>query len=362
MALFSALALGASQLAGTVVTGQAPGMAVFAAGLLAGALVVALASWLERPIQRNRAAHGNDDAPQAVPLAAPFASSRTQLPARSATAAQLAEPEDCPAGLIRKRSADLRHDRAAAAGAEREYGTSPSLLIAVLGSLTVNGHAGALVPAQSQLIVALALNRGGLGNGQLRRLLGADPLHPKPADSLRQLIVRTRRALGQAPGKREWIEHLGHGHYALHPDAWLDWREFETLSTAGLQRREAAPLDDAVGLVRGQPFTGCYYWWLEPELVESVRARVVAAAEALATLRLAGRDPAAASRAARIGLAADSSAEQLWRIVMRAEHAAGNLAGVRGAWDRCLTAVSEVAADGRPDPVTTAVYRELLAR
>ena len=79
-----------------------------------------------------------------------------------------------------------------------------------------------------------------------------------------------------------------------------------------------------------------------------------------ATLTLA--DPAAAVRAARIGLAADSSAEQLWRIVMRAEHAAGNLAGVRGAWGRCMNVASEVAADGQPDSATLAVYRELLSR
>lgn len=249
-----------------------------------------------------------------------------------------------------------------AAGDRNGPATEMALRIGVLGSLTVNGHAGALVPAQSQLILALALNRAGLANGQLRRLLGADASHPKPADSLRQLIARTRRALGQAPGSREWIEHLGHGHYALHRDAWLDWREFEQLTAAGIQRGEAAPLADALCLVRGQPFTGCYYWWLEPELLHNVTTRVVAAAEALATLKLTDGDPAGAVRAARVGLAADASAEQLWRLLMRAEHAAGNLAGVRGAWGRCMGVVSDVAADGQPDAATSAVYSELLAR
>lgn len=232
----------------------------------------------------------------------------------------------------------------------------------MLGSLTVNGLAGALVPAQSQLIVALALSRDGLSNKQLRTMLGADPRHPKPADSLRQLIARTRRALGQAAEGREWIEHLGHGIYALHPDARVDWREFEALTSAGIRRAEAGPLTEALDMVRGQPFTGCYYWWLEPATVESVTARIVAAAEVLAELSLGGRDPAAAVRAARIGIAVDPSAEQLWRIMMRSEHAAGNLAGVRGAWGRCLDVASEVAADGLPDPATCEVYDELLAR
>ena len=122
------------------------------------------------------------------------------------------------------------------------------------------------------------------------------------------------------------------------------------------------PLAEALNLVRGQPFTGCYYWWLEPSTVEAVTARIVQASESLAHLRLRASDPAAAVRAARVGLTADASAEQLWRIMMRAEHAAGNLAGVRGAWGRCLDVVCEVAADRQPEPATSAVYSELLAR
>jgi hypothetical protein len=88
----------------------------------------------------------------------------------------------------------------AVADARCEQARPPSLRIGLLGSLTVNGQAGALVPAQSQLILALALNRGGLSNRQLRRLLGADAGHPKPADSLRQLIARTGARLAGLPG------------------------------------------------------------------------------------------------------------------------------------------------------------------
>ena len=45
---------------------------------------------------------------------------------------------------------------------------------------------------------------------------------------------------------------------------------------------------------------------------------------------------------------------------MRAEHAAGNLSGVREAWSRCLDAISEIAPDGEPHPETAALYRDLL--
>jgi hypothetical protein len=45
---------------------------------------------------------------------------------------------------------------------------------------------------------------------------------------------------------------------------------------------------------------------------------------------------------------------------MRAEHAAGNLSGVREAWKRCLDAIAEIAPDGEPHPGTAALYQELI--
>ncbi len=236
------------------------------------------------------------------------------------------------------------------------------LRIGVLGSFTINGQPGGLLPAQSQLVLALALNgRSGLSNQQLCYLLGADPDHPKPSDSLRQLIVRTRRQLGRAPDGREWIEHLGGGQYALHPAVRFDWADFDRLTTDGMRARDAHLLRRALRLIRGRPFSGCYYWWLDLATTETVRAQIVDAADVLAALEIAAGDPAAAARAARTGLAGDAAAEQLWRALMRAEHAAGNLVGVREAWNRCLDAISDIAPDGEPHPGTAALYQELLA-
>ena len=242
-------------------------------------------------------------------------------------------------------------------GADQEA----SLLIGVLGTFTVNGAPAALQPAQSQLILALALNgRDGLSNAQLCYLLGADPDHPKPSDSLRQLIVRTRRQLGRAPDGKEWIEHLGAGQYALHPDAKFDWADFEELSERGIGDHDPGCLRQAMTLIRGKPFTGCYHWWLDLAFTETVRAQIVDAAELLAELELAAGDPSASARAARTGLAGDVAAEQLWRALMRAEHAAGNLAGVREAWGRCLDTMTDIAADGEPHPDTAALYQQLI--
>ena len=166
----------------------------------------------------------------------------------------------------------------------------------MLGSFTINGQPGALLPAQSQLVLALALNGpSGLSNQQLCYLLGADPDRPKPSDSLRQLIVRTRRQLGRAPDDREWIEHLGGGQYALHPRARFDWTSSTRSPPRGCApgRRTAAP---GARLIRGRPFTGCYYWWLDLALTETVRAQIVDAADVLAAL-----ETAAATRPRRPG-------------------------------------------------------------
>lgn len=238
----------------------------------------------------------------------------------------------------------------------------PGLRIGVLGTLTINGRPGALQPAQGQLIVALAVpGRDGMSNQRLCHLLGAGPDEPRPPDSLRQLITRTRRQLGTAPDGRPWILHLGSGLYALHPGAVVDAREFESLAASGLRRSDPVQLSRALALVRGQPLTGCYYWWLDVAVIESIRARIVAVAARLADLALAGRDTTATAWACWAGLAADPAAEQLWRSLMRAQDAAGNLAGVSETWNRCLAALAEVAPDGRPHPRTTALYRELLS-
>ena len=262
------------------------------------------------------------------------------------------------AGVQEEASELLGHEDPPEAAAD----APPILRIGVMGAFTINGAPAALQPAQSQLVLALALNgQEGLSNGQLCYLLGPDPDHPKPSDSLRQLIVRTRRQLGRTGDGREWIEHLGAGQYALHPDAKLDWAEFEDLSEQGLRGRDRGCLRDALALIRGKPFTGCYHWWLDLAFTETVRAQIVDTAELLAELELAAGDPSASARAARTGLAGDASAEQLWRALMSAEHAAGNLAGVREAWSRCLDTMADISADGEPHPDTAALYQRLIS-
>jgi DNA-binding SARP family transcriptional activator len=233
------------------------------------------------------------------------------------------------------------------------------LRVRVLGPFMVTGADEQLQPKQAELVLALALAApAGLSNSALCSILGADPDHPKPSDAVRQIITRTRRRLGPASDGQEYIIHAGSGRYLLHPEASLDWAEFRELVASG----GTETLRAAVSLIGGQPFTGSYFWWIDVPLIETIRAELVDAAETLAEVELAGGSARAAARAARAGLLAEPSAEQLWRVLMRAEHAAGSMAGVTEAWRRCLDAIADIAPGGEPHPDTVALYRQLTAQ
>jgi DNA-binding SARP family transcriptional activator len=230
------------------------------------------------------------------------------------------------------------------------------LQISILGPFLITGAVEQLQPKQAELVLALALAApGGLTISALCSMLGADPDHPKPSDAVRQIITRARRRLGRASDGREYIIHAGNGSYLLHEDASLDWTEFRGL----LSSSRAEDMRAALGLVRGEPFTGSYHWWIDIPLLETVRAEIVDAAETLGEFELATGSPRGAARAARAGLNAEVSAEQLWRLLIRAEHAAGNPSGVAEAWRHCLDAIEDIAPGGEPHPDTEALYRRL---
>jgi DNA-binding SARP family transcriptional activator len=238
-------------------------------------------------------------------------------------------------------------------------GPASTLHVSVLGPFTVTSSAGHLAGRQAELVLALALQGAvGMTMDRLCYALGADPDHAAAGDTVRQIIARARTQAGVADDGRTWIEYTG-GHYRLHEAATFDWDSFHVLAGRGMRAGSRDDLAGALALVQGEPFTDCFPWWLDTALIETVRALIVDAAEMLAGLDLAAGDPAASARAVRTGLDADPAAEQLWRALMRAEDGAGNLAGVKSAWTRCLDAIADIAPDGQPHPDTVSLYRRL---
>ena len=82
--------------------------------------------------------------------------------------------------------------------------------------------------------------------------------------------------------------------------------------------------------MRGEPFVGAgrNYAWVSPHRGMIV-AQVVDVAEEVAEIRLATGDWRAAEWAARQGLRAFPCDERMYRLLMRAAHAAGNIPGVQ---------------------------------
>jgi DNA-binding SARP family transcriptional activator len=327
------------------------GLVLFFSGVLAGAESLAL---LRRRRQRSPGASVMTAGAAPDWLAAPVQTAAEVPPSPLAAAVRTAA-EDPPlplAALVQTAAEDAPYPLAAA--------PSPALLIGVLGTFTINGAPAALKPAQSQLLLSLALNGDeGMSSARMCYLLGADPDHPKPGDSVRQLITRTRRQLGRPSEGREWIEHLGGGWYALHPDARFDWAEFEVDSERGIRESDRAVLSGALALVRGEPFRDCDWWWLDQAFLQAVGAQITETAVTLAELELAVGGGRAAAHAARVGLDIDPADERLWRALMRAEHEAGRPAGVQDAWSACQAVLADIALDGQPHEDTAALHREL---
>jgi DNA-binding SARP family transcriptional activator len=329
------------------------GLVLFFSGVLAGAQSLAL---LRR--RRQRSPEASVTAAGAAPdwLAAPVQTA-AEAPLSPLAAPMQTVAQDPPlplAALVQTATQNPPPPLVAA--------PSPALLIGVLGTFTINGAPAALKPAQSQLLLSLALNGDeGMSSARMCYLLGADPDHPKPGDSVRQLITRTRRQLGRPSEGREWIEHLGGGWYALHPDARFDWAEFEVDSERGIRESDQAVLSRALALVRGEPFRDCDWWWLDQAFLQTVGAQITETAVTLAELELAAGGGRAAAHAARVGLGVDPADERLWRALMRAEHEAGRPAAVQDAWDACQAVLADIALDGQPHQDTAALHRELTA-
>jgi DNA-binding SARP family transcriptional activator len=252
-------------------------------------------------------------------------------------------------------AADPRPDPPA--GSDRSAG---GLRISVLGPVVIDGPAASLEPAQTALILALALaDPCGLPAESLRHMTAVDPGYPRPDDQLRQIIGRTRHDLGVASDGSEWIHRRPDGSYVLHAAAELDWTQFHDLAGRGITAGDTHLLAAALALVRGEPFEDSWQWWLPVPLTEVMNAEITDTATRLAELELTAGRPTAAAAAARAGLAGSPAAEQLWRALMRAE-AAASPAAVSAAWNDCLAALARHAPGTDPSAETVALYQTLI--
>jgi Bacterial transcriptional activator domain/LysM domain len=235
--------------------------------------------------------------------------------------------------------------------------------VRVLGPIELAGAARIDRPKSAELIVCLALHRQGLDADRLSEALW--PGKPLVGNTLYTTASVARAALGSASDGGLLLPRTSDGRYRLSPAATLDWERFLALAEQGrsLGGHGADALGRALELVRGRPFEstrpGSYEWTVVHQA--EMEAQIAEAAEQLADRRLEAGDHAGATWAARRGLRASPDNERLYRVLLRAAHAAGNLAGVHAVWNELLRRVDD---DMEPfdnlHPETVELYQRLV--
>jgi DNA-binding SARP family transcriptional activator len=153
--------------------------------------------------------------------------------------------------------------------------------------------------------------------------------------------------------------------YRLSPAVSLDWDRFRALARTGQAGGPDAPglLHQALELVGGRPLDSPASRSYEWAVVHRTEMETVIAetAERLGLLHLDAGDPEQANWAARRGLAASPYDERLYRVLMRAAHAAGNPAGVEAFWQELLAVLDTDLdlVDEDLHPNTVALYTSL---
>ncbi|TDD37252.1 hypothetical protein E1287_08820 [Actinomadura sp. KC06] len=139
---------------------------------------------------------------------------------------------------------------------------------------------------------------------------------------------------------------------------WLVWR------SAAEPASETAYMAYALDLVRGPLLAGRprgrYAWLADHDLEYESSARVIDVAHRLVVLRLDEGDARGAVGAARAGLRLAPEDEGLWRDLLRATHATGDVAQVQVVVDELRGRIARDPVYDRLQPQTEALMEELL--
>jgi DNA-binding SARP family transcriptional activator len=237
------------------------------------------------------------------------------------------------------------------------------VLIRVLGDVVATRVAGptrkeAMVPSRTSALEAiayLALRELPVDREDLEISLFPGGPYARSVDNT---ISSARALLGD-----DLFPRSEGSRYELSPAVATDYEVFRELVVEADDTDdtlEAADLlQQALSLVRGEPFTGVgrTYSWVGPHR-GAIAAEVGDAAEELAEVRLAAGDWRSAEWAARQGLRAFPGNERMYRLLMRSARAAGNIPGVQRAFRELCDALADPELDVEPE---TTADRETIA-
>jgi len=179
-------------------------------------------------------------------------------------------------------------------------------------------------------------------------------------------VARLRDWLGRDAAGRPNLATGEDGRLRLGPEVRSDWAAFEALVRLAEvdPSAEEAHLQRALSLVRGPLLQGRrprrYAWLAREDLESEVPARIADAAHRLVELRLARGEARGAAAAARAGLLGAPDEEGLWRDLLRATHATGEVARLRAVVGELEERVAADPALEELHPQTEALIDELL--
>jgi DNA-binding SARP family transcriptional activator/LysM repeat protein len=246
------------------------------------------------------------------------------------------------------------------------------VLIRVLGEVEAlqrsDGREERLKPPKQKSLEALtylALREERVDREDLQAALW--PAGDNSAKTFHNTIWAARKMLTDI-GNPELFPEPAEGHYVLGDGVSTDYELFHELVARAEEAEDpdlaANLLAEALTLVRGEPFTGVGrgYSWAAPH-AGLIVAQVVDAAEELGEIRLAAGDWRGAEWAARQGLLVFPCDERLYRLLMRAAHASGNIPAVHRAFDELAAVVADPDDGVEPDdtlhPETITLLDEL---
>lgn len=253
-------------------------------------------------------------------------------------------------------------DRDAPAPAEAVADLDPDAPeIRILGRVEIAGRdVGDIEPGKRNLLPELAaylhLNPG-RSPEEVSRALGG-PRGPWSRSTRASNMSRLRAWFGRDGQGNVYVPTQGQGQLYTLTGVRCDWDRFQTLAKRGLahlngsdRERGIADLRAALALVRGQPFAGAgptSYVWAE-HLKQEMISAIVDVAHALGiTLTDMGDGPGARAVIAR-GLDIEPGSELLFRDLIRAEHRAGNSAGIDHATERLLRNLHDLGLEMEPE-------------
>jgi DNA-binding SARP family transcriptional activator len=234
-------------------------------------------------------------------------------------------------------------------------GDSRTISIAVLGPLAIDGLNRRIKRAAThELLAYLALHPNGASRDELIEAIwpAQDPARTRPR--FWQSVTEARKALGDA-----WLHQSER--YQLDPSrVRVDLDDLHRLLTASSDDADAAALETALALWRGEPLEGSDYLWADGE-IRSLRATLLDLLERVGRVRLARGDAHGALQMAEQAIALDTLHEPSWRLALQAEHSLGLRESITRRYDELTRSLDEQLGL-EPARETRVIYRQLLGQ